>query len=206
MATTAIGPVAAAAVGGFASGYVTTGSLKGAAVGAVSAAATYGVGHGLFPGPEQLAARALAHGVRQGTVAEIQGGDFKEGFFSAGFSVLAGEGLYGESTGFSFERAVVQATGSDARVHGNAAACVVITEVYYLTNKTTGAIDKIGMTSQGQARYSQAFDDIENVRYEAQAGYPGYRWRDPALVDENIRLVHYRATHGKWPRLNTTSR
>jgi len=88
-------------------------------------------------------------------------------------------------------------------VHGNSSLSERQTEVYYLINRTTGAIDKIGITSNPQSRYSDAYLRAKNVRYEAQAQYNS---RYPAMVDENIRLVHYRLTHGDLPRLNKTTR
>ena len=88
-------------------------------------------------------------------------------------------------------------------VHGNSAASMQGTEVYYLINRSTGDIDKIGITSYGEARYSQSFYEAENVRYEAQAQY---QWRYPAMVDENIRLTWYYIDNGQLPRLNKSFR
>ena len=90
-----------------------------------------------------------------------------------------------------------------ARVHGNSAASMQGTEVYYLINNLTGAIDKIGITSYPGTRYPQPYLDAENVRYETQAQYT---WRYAAMVDENIRLVHYQIEHGQLPRLNRSTR
>jgi hypothetical protein len=77
------------------------------------------------------------------------------------------------------------------------------TEVYYLINRLTGAVDKIGITSYPGTRYPQPYLDAENVDYFTQAQYT---WRYMAMVDENIRLVHYQIEHGQLPRLNRTTR
>lgn len=82
---------AAAAIGGFASGYIATGTLKGA----VLSAATAAIGAGLTGGIENAGARALADGVAGGTISEISGGDFRQGFFAAGFSSLAAASVTG---------------------------------------------------------------------------------------------------------------
>lgn len=93
--------------------------------------------------------------------------------------------------------------GSIIRVHGNSAASMQGTEVYYLINNITSAIDKIGITSYPGSRYPQSYLDAENVRYVPQTQYT---WRYMAMVDENIRLVHYQIEHGQLPRLNRTLR
>lgn len=90
------------------------------------------------------------------------------------------------------------------RVHGNSADSMRGTEVYYLINRDTGVIDKIGITSNPASRYSDAFLVAENVRYETQTRYT---WRYAATVDENIRLTFYRFEHGgELPRLNKVTR
>jgi hypothetical protein len=89
--------------------------------------------------------------------------------------------------------------GSIIRVHGNSAASMQGTEVYYLINNITGAIDKIGITSYPGTRYSQAYLDGEYVTYSPQAQYT---WRYIAMVDEQLRLLNYQIEHGQLPRLN----
>jgi len=69
--------------------------------------------------------------------------------------------------------------------------------------RTSGEIDKIGITSYPGERYSQAYLNAQNVRYETQAQY---QWRYPAMVDENIRLTWYQIEHGQLPRLNQVTR
>lgn len=87
--------------------------------------------------------------------------------------------------------------------HGNSANSMQGTEVYYLINNDTGAIDKIGITSYGEDRYPQSFYDAENVTYVPQAQHT---WRYAAMVDENIRLTFYVVENGQLPRLNLVTR
>ena len=93
--------------------------------------------------------------------------------------------------------------GSQSQVHGNSADSMKGTELYYLINNDTGAIDRIGITSRPDERYSQAYLQAENVTYVTQAYYT---WRYAAMVDENIRLTFYRFEHGQLPRLNKVTR
>ena len=81
-------------IGGAAAGAISTGTLKGAIIGAVSASSTTGIGHGFAVGWDavfQAGARALAHGVHQGIVAEVSGGDFRDSFIGAAFSYLVSD-------------------------------------------------------------------------------------------------------------------
>jgi len=94
--------------------------------------------------------------------------------------------------------------GSVASVHGNSADSMRGTEVYYLINRDSLAIDKIGITSDAAGRYSQAYLNVQNVDYVPQTQYSS---RYPAVVDENIRLTWYRINNdGNLPRLNQTTR
>jgi hypothetical protein len=99
----------------------------------------------------------------------------------------------------------VASGGSSARgrVHGNSADSMMGTEVYYLINRLTGAIDKIGITSYSERRYSQAYFDAQNVDYYPQAHH---EWRTMAIIDEQIRLFNYYVEYGQLPRLNKTFR
>jgi hypothetical protein len=99
----------------------------------------------------------------------------------------------------------VASGGSSAqvRVHGNSADSMMGTEVYYLINRLTGVIDKIGITSYPTTRYSKSYFDLENVRYETQSRY---EWRTMAIIDEQIRLMNYFVANGNLPRLNRTFR
>jgi hypothetical protein len=94
-------------------------------------------------------------------------------------------------------------SGTGTRVHGNSADSMQGTEVYYLINNTTNEIDKIGITSYPEARYSKAYLDAQDVRYETQAQYT---LRYFAMVDERVRLLNHWFDHGHLPRLNQTLR
>ncbi|RJE73822.1 hypothetical protein BGP78_17785 [Pseudoalteromonas sp. MSK9-3] len=82
-----------AASGGALAGYIATGSIKGAVVGALSGAAFYGIGQafnassGFFQtgGAGHVGSHALAGGV----IADLQGGKFGHGFMSAGITKFA---------------------------------------------------------------------------------------------------------------------
>ena len=88
-------------------------------------------------------------------------------------------------------------------VHGNSSLSPRPTEVYCLINRSSGAIDKIGITSNPEERYSDSFLRAQNVFYETQTTYNS---RYPAMVDENIRMVDYYLQNGQLPRLNKTFR
>ena len=83
-----------AASAGFLAGGASSGSLKGATIGAFSAGVFYGIGQkfdgspgswGAEGGPGHFGAHALAGGV----ISELQGGKFGHGFISAGFTKFA---------------------------------------------------------------------------------------------------------------------
>jgi RHS repeat-associated protein len=89
--------------------------------------------------------------------------------------------------------------GTAFRTHANSASSMQGTELYYLINRTTGDIDKIGITSYPDQRYSQAYLDAENVRYQTQWQF---QWRAAAMAAENIELMGYWTSNGRLPRLN----
>lgn len=95
-----------AAASGFLGGYIGTGSLKGAAIGAVTAAAFYGVGAAF----QQFAkggwdkgvlyfGKVVAHGTVGGLSSHVQGGSFADGFRSAGFTQFSAPVVGGVSSG-----------------------------------------------------------------------------------------------------------
>ncbi len=112
-------------------------------------------------------------------------------------AIVAGAAATGAAVGGAMD------TMADLNVHGNSANSMKGTELYYLVNRDSGVIDKIGITSNPGSRYSQAYLEAQNVRYETQAQYT---WRYAAMVDENIRLTFYRFEHGELPRLNKVTR
>ena len=74
---------------GFVTGGIATGSVKGALFGGISAAAFYGIGAhftALTGLPAGGAGHVLTHGLAGGVLAELQGGQFGNGFLAAGLS------------------------------------------------------------------------------------------------------------------------
>ena len=129
----ATGAVAAnGALVGFVNGYFACGGDFGAAlqrgiIGGVSGGVTDQIGHGgIFTGENAWFSQALAHGVFQGLISEIQGGEFQVGFASgfvakvgwhylegtaldnvAGVSILGG--LASKAAGGDFLQGAIQA-------------------------------------------------------------------------------------------------
>jgi YD repeat-containing protein len=93
------------------------------------------------------------------------------------------------------------------KVHGNSYDSQEPTEVYHLINVTSGVIDKIGITSEvdkPNGRYTAEYLSSHGVRYQEIVTYKS---RYPAVVHENIELMHYWLTHNlDLPRLNKTFR
>jgi hypothetical protein len=114
----------------------------------------------------------------------------------AGWAWTTGSALLGATI---YEMNRLLSSGSGTRVHGNSDLSQRPTEIYYLINKTTGEIDKIGCTCNPDGRYSDTYLRSENVEYVSQTQYSS---RYPAKVDENIRLTWYLIEHGHLPRLN----
>lgn len=76
--------------------------------------------------------------------------------------------------------------------------------MYYLVNRSSGEIDKIGITSNPSGRYSQQYLRTENVQYVPQVRYQS---RLVAAADEHTRLTFCQITHGgSLPRLNKVPR
>ena len=77
--------------GGFASGYVMTGSLEGAAMGAIFAGASFGVGTlagNISNSVVREVARTTMHGVLGGIRSKMAGGSFSSGFKAAGLATV----------------------------------------------------------------------------------------------------------------------
>jgi len=115
------GAVAVAALGGFAAGVVTTGTLQGGLYGAFSAALFFGIGAafqaygtpGNFAGSGYSAgtysAKVLAHGIAGGVMGKLQGDSFGHGFVAAGFTEALGgkiDQVDASNPGFSASRVV----------------------------------------------------------------------------------------------------
>ncbi|WP_319380241.1 RHS repeat-associated core domain-containing protein [Thiomicrorhabdus sp.] len=72
---------------GFVNSGIQSGSLQGAVMGGFSSLITTGIGHGAGGGPllgDDWLGTAILHGIAQGTMASLRGGDFKAGL-SSGF-------------------------------------------------------------------------------------------------------------------------
>ena len=106
-----------AASGGALAGYVATGSVKGAAVGALSGAAFYGIGQTFSASSGFFQSGGIghysAHAVTGGIISELEGGKFGHGFWSAGLTKVTNvNGMVGtqQGTGWDVVRVVVAAT------------------------------------------------------------------------------------------------
>ncbi|MBF6058989.1 hypothetical protein [Thiomicrorhabdus heinhorstiae] len=79
---------------GFVSSGIQTGSLRGAFIGGLSSALTFGIGHGGEGGGALFSAnwlgKAAMHGVAQGAIASLRGGEFKTGLTTAVISSITG--------------------------------------------------------------------------------------------------------------------
>ena len=73
---------AVAIAGGFASGYVASGTLRGGVTGAFGAGLTFGIGISGLDGWRAVAAQAFSGGIME----SLQGGNFGHGFASAGLT------------------------------------------------------------------------------------------------------------------------
>jgi len=104
------------------SGFISSGNMKGAVIGAFSAAVFQGIGTGFARAAEKAGAAAqgwlragkiLAHGIVGGVMSSLNGGKFGHGFWAAGFTqAFAGpiDGIDAGNAGFSAQRTVVAAT------------------------------------------------------------------------------------------------
>jgi hypothetical protein len=95
------------------------------------------------------------------------------------------------------------AANDNARIHNNSASSREPTELYHLINRSTGVIDKIGITMNPAARYDQAYLESQNVRYVTQYQF---QTRAPAMLAEFVELRVYRTVYGQYPRLNFNGR
>ncbi|MFP5507501.1 MAG: RHS repeat domain-containing protein [Gammaproteobacteria bacterium] len=99
---------AASAAAGFVGGSITTGTLKGGLIGAASAL-MFAPLHGLSSG----FGKTLAHGAVGGVRSRLLGGDFREGFLSAGFT-QAMSGRIGRIESFEGRIAAAAVVGGTA--------------------------------------------------------------------------------------------
>jgi RHS repeat-associated protein len=169
-----------AAAGGAASGFVLTGTLKGALTGAFSAAAFFGVGqafglassdnllaakHGIGTGgvydfgglgltSGQIAGQIASHAALGGVIADLNGGKFGHGFFSAGFAKSAGGAFLPAGNNLSNSQVVAGAIGS-AVIGGTASK---ISGGKFANGASTGAFQFL----YNQARQSSGARMIRN--------------------------------------------
>lgn len=124
----------------------------------------------------------------------------------------AGTFIVGSAAGAPIGYAMGEAAGTVAddletvvvtAPHANAADSMQGTELYYLINRSSGKIDKIGVTSYPGQRYSDAYLQAQNVLYQTQYYF---EWRYAAYVAENIELTQYYVANGQLPRLNQVTR
>ena len=89
-------------------------------------------------------------------------------------------------------------------VHGNSYNNTSGTQVYYLTNRDDPTvIDKIGITSNPNGRYSPVQLIEMNVDYVTVTNYTS---RYAAALHENIVLVNYFIQNGELPKYNKVFR
>ena len=89
---------------------ISTGSLKGAIRGAVLGGVTASVANHIGYGKSAFAKwaqkdiynKAIAHGLSQGAISQVSGGNFKEGFLGGAFSLYTGDAWLNTSSGGVF--------------------------------------------------------------------------------------------------------
>ena len=100
---------ASAAIGGFAAGVVSTGSLRQGLIGAFQSTLTLGIGGSDWSAVDKFIGNAFAGGI----VSVLQGGKFGNGFASAGLTSLAMPLVGGNVVARSVEGALIGGTISD---------------------------------------------------------------------------------------------
>ncbi|PCK29609.1 L,D-transpeptidase [Pseudoalteromonas piscicida] len=184
--------------GGAASGYVMTGSLKGALTGAFSAAAFYGVGsyfqgameaNKLKEGLEvlenglttaQFAGKIAAHAIAGGVMSDLNGGKFGHGFWAAGVTQAAGlkiDGIDGASK-FSPARIIAAATlgGTVSKLSGGKFANGAFTAAF-----SRAFNDELHFNGN---KLSWIDDDGKVVKeWAAVSGRPGSTTEDQSVED-----------------------
>ncbi|MBP6793674.1 MAG: VCBS repeat-containing protein [Saprospiraceae bacterium] len=132
-------------------------AFKGAVIGGISAGLTHGIGTGIESSGlsgEVLGEglRAIGHGAVQGTMNELQGGKFSQGFYSGFVSSIGShtQGLYGQNpAGRVFAASVVGGTISS------------VTGGKFATGAVTGAFVEM-FNNMSHNRY-QGYDDQDEL-------------------------------------------
>lgn len=169
-----------AIAGGFASGYVMTGTLQGAVVGAVFAGASYGVGSigqhmakvGTHTAMEIAVTKFIMHGAIGGIRAQMAGGSFKSGFFTAGVTSALGEQIGRiESAGGQILAAAVLG-GATSRVSGgsfaNGAITAAFVHAYNHQNHATGREELINELREDYPELAGMEKDINTFMEQDQ--------------------------------------
>ncbi|TQV89601.1 FG-GAP-like repeat-containing protein [Aliikangiella coralliicola] len=171
--------------GGFLSGAVATGTLKGALFGAFSAAVTFGIGSAFSSiakaatkslGFAFHAAKATVHGLASGTISVLQGGKFGHGFISAGMSSLAGgyiDAIGGKGNWASVGNRAIRITAS-AAVGGTSSA---LTGGKFANGAVSGA-------------FNRAFND--ELHFQTASAQKKKSWKQGKLRRAALKL--YRKT------------
>jgi len=206
--------VVAGALTGFVGSYVMTGSLsaavKGAVIGGISAGLAYGIGHGIdwtHFGQFAEAAKTVAHGVAQGLVSEIQGGDFKSGFLGGMIGHVAGgqaNRLFkGVSLGAIAGRTSVAAIAGSASAElggGKFASGAMSATFAHLFNSEAGAV----LTARGVSVY-RVCQGVHCfvVGLEGDRGYALGGGRKTWFVPLDVAFSRILVVNtGKWPGSN----
>ena len=166
---------ASGAAAGFAGGAISTGSLKGAIRGAVLGGVTASVANHIGYGKSSFAKwaqkdiynKAIAHGLSQGAISQVSGGNFKEGFLGGAFSSYTGDAWLDTSSGGVFIDTMISSVsgGIAAELGGgkfaNGARSAAFVSLYNrfgrrftnpreAYNRATGNVDILGRNRQQQ--------------------------------------------------------
>ncbi len=179
--------VANGALVGFVNGYFASGggfgaALQGGIIGGVSGGVTDQIGHGgIFTGENAWFSQALAHGVFQGLISEIQGGEFQAGLASGFVAKVGGHYLEGTAldnvAGVSILGGLAsKAAGGDFLQGAIQAAFVYmyndqqVAQQESLTNPTGGTIrsDSEGDGNYGAPRGNRSHRGIDITSVDGQ--------------------------------------
>ncbi|VVH60616.1 Rhs-family protein [uncultured Gammaproteobacteria bacterium] len=166
---------ASGAAAGFSGGAISTGSLKGAIRGAVLGGVTASVANHIGYGKSSFAKwaqkdiynKAIAHGLSQGAISQVSGGNFKEGFLGGAFSSYTGDAWLDTSSGGVFIDTMISSVsgGIAAELGGgkfaNGARSAAFVSLYNrfgrrftnpreAYNRATGNVDILGRNRQQQ--------------------------------------------------------
>ena len=127
--------------------------IKGALVGAFSAAAFYGVGQAFDPG---TFGNVIGNGAVGGILSDLQGGNFGHGFFAAGFAAALKPTIY-EKFGYSPQNAGARVV--TAAVIGGTAS--VISGGKFANGASSAAFSQL---LNGESYAKESYNNIESLR------------------------------------------